>query len=120
MRFSRIVAVAVLSWPLLTQAQYQGPSAMQVVTVKQMLATTPDDAYVKLQGHLLQKIDDDGFMFGDATGTVRVEIDPRLFPAGQPVNDKTMVEIEGEFDRNLLGVSEVEVSALRLVPAAAK
>ncbi len=106
-----------------SMAQYVGPAFDPNLTVRQMLSTAPDDAHVVLRGRLVRRINDEKYLFDDGTGQVRVEIDAHLFPQGSPINDQTQIEISGEFDRELMGTSEVEVKALRVVegsPAQAK
>ncbi|MFY4259595.1 NirD/YgiW/YdeI family stress tolerance protein [Achromobacter xylosoxidans] len=96
-------------------AQYGGPTAAKHLTVSQLLASAPDDAHVVLRGRLVQKLSNDVFLLDDGSGQVRVEIDAHLFPRGVTVDATTEVEVEGEFDRELIGPSEVDVSVLRIM-----
>lgn len=96
-------------------AQYVGPAYDPKLTVRQMLSTAADDAYVVLRGRLVRRINDEKYLFDDGSGQVRVDIESHLFPQGTPINDQTQVEISGEFDREIMGTSEVEVKSLRVL-----
>ncbi|MFU1983753.1 NirD/YgiW/YdeI family stress tolerance protein [Bordetella hinzii] len=96
-------------------AQYVGPAFDPNLTVRQMLSSAADDVYVVLRGRLVRRINDEKYLFDDGTGQVRVDIESHLFPHGTPINDQTQIEISGEFDREIIGTSEVEVKSLRVV-----
>lgn len=74
------VALAVL--PAAARAQYAGPSALTTTTVKDLVANGKDDQHVQLQGRIVKHIGGEDYEFADATGTIRVEIDDKLWAAG--------------------------------------
>lgn len=94
---------------------YTGPSAVPTMTVAQALARARDDEYVTLRGKIVQYLGDENYMFADSTGSIHVEIDRKKFPHGQQVGADTPVEITGEFDREYVGHSKIDVSTLRIV-----
>ncbi|AMG88899.1 NirD/YgiW/YdeI family stress tolerance protein [Bordetella parapertussis] len=113
-----LAAVALATQAGLAQAQYVGPSSNQQMSVKELLDTARDDAVVTLRGKLVKQLSDDTYLLDDGTGRVQVEIDRHLFPPNQPVDANTLVEVSGEFDKEVIGTSEVEVKALRILGAA--
>ncbi|QIM63285.1 hypothetical protein A1D29_08340 [Pasteurellaceae bacterium Orientalotternb1] len=68
-----------------------------VVTVKQALAAY-DDSYVTVEGSIIKQIDDDEYIFGDASGQIRVEIDNHIW-RGQNVTSQNKLRLYGEIDR---------------------
>ena len=58
---------------------------------------------------------DENYMFADSTGPIHVDIDRNKFPPGQQIGADTPVEITGEFDREYIGHSKIDVSTLRIV-----
>lgn len=94
---------------------YTGPSAVPTMTVAQALARARDDEYVTLRGKIVQYLGNENYMFADSTGSIHVDIDRKKFPPGQQVGADTLVEITGEFDREYIGHSKIDVSTLRIV-----
>ena len=96
-------------------AQYTGPSSVQLTTVQQLLDQGRDDQRVILRGRLVQHDGGEHYTFADESGRIGVEIDARLLPAGQSFDDKQLIEVSGEYDKDLMS-QEVEVDSLRLIP----
>lgn len=71
------------------------------------------DQLVTIKGYLVKQLDDDKFLFRDATGTLHVEIDDDDF-WDFDFNPKTEFIIVGEVDHDLL--EPVEVEAERIIP----
>ncbi len=94
---------------------YSGPSAVALMTVKDLLEKGRDDQYARLQGRIVSHDGGDRYTFEDATGRITVEIDDEDFPAGQTVNAETRVELLGEFDKGRRK-SEFEVDRMTLLP----
>lgn len=100
-------------------AQYQGPAEQSQpaetyakTTVSAIKADPKDDAKVTLEGMLINKTGDETYTFKDETGEILVEIDDDDFP-NQPVNENTVVRIEGEVDTHL--VKDVDIDAERVI-----
>jgi uncharacterized protein (TIGR00156 family) len=83
--------------------------------VAEVLKSGYDDQRVVLRGQILRRVYGDKYIFSDGTGEIRVDIDQEEWPSGQPVNDKTIVEIIGKIDLDWGRVSEVDVKVLRVV-----
>ncbi|MCC8193737.1 MAG: YgiW/YdeI family stress tolerance OB fold protein [Deltaproteobacteria bacterium] len=73
-------------------------------------ATMRDDAHVVLRGNIVQHLGKDKYLFRDASGTIRVEIDGDKW-AGQTIAPGDTVEIHGEVDKDWNSV-EVEVERI--------
>lgn len=97
-------------------AEYTGPSNVPAMTVKQLLETGSDDQHVKLQGRLVSHEGGKHYTFTDVTGKLAVEVSPKVLPANQPIDDKTRVEITGEFDKDFGEAPELEVKQIKVLP----
>lgn len=95
------------------QAQFVGQS-QPVTTVKQVLDNGRDDQMVVLEGNLINQVRNDKYTLRDATGTIVVEIDDRIF-AGQRVDSNTKVRVEGEIDTEIMNPNEVEAHRLTVI-----
>ena len=95
-------------------AQYVGPSNVKLTTVAEVLKSGTDDQHVALRGNLLRKVGSEKYEFSDGTGTIRVEIDKKIFPQG-PIDDKVKVEIQGEVEKEFMSSPEIDVDSIRRV-----
>lgn len=91
------------------------PSNLPVMTAKDLLAKGKDDQYVRLQGKLVSHKGGDDYEFADASGKMTVEIEDEYFPQGVKIDQNTLVELVGEFDKDLIGESTLDVKEIRLV-----
>ena len=89
-----------------------GPSG--VTTVKNLLDNGRDDQLVVLEGYIVDQIKHEDYIFKDATGQIEVEIDDEVF-AGQRVDTKTKVRLEGEYEKELVEPNTVDVHRLTIV-----
>jgi len=96
-------------------AGYKGPTNVPLMTAKQLLDKGKDDQYVKVQGKLLSHKGGDDYEFADTSGRMTVEIDAELFPQGASVDQNTVVELIGEFDKEAFGESTLDVQQVRVV-----
>jgi len=96
-------------------AGYKGPTNVPLMTAKQLLDRGKDDQHVKVQGKLLSHKGGDDYEFADASGKMTVEIEPELFPQGVSVDQNTVVELIGEFDKETFGESTLDVQQIRVV-----
>ena len=94
---------------------YAGPSGAPLMTAKDLLANGKDDQYVRLKGKLTSHKGDENYEFTDASGKITVEIDSDRFPAGVTVDHNTLVELTGEFDKEMFGESTVDVEQIKIV-----
>ena len=70
-----------------------------VVTVSQAKEMR-DDTPVVVQGHIVQRMGDEDYLFEDATGSITVEIDRKDW-RGQTVSPTDTVKLYGEVDAGL-------------------
>jgi uncharacterized protein (TIGR00156 family) len=111
-----IACLIAVSAAAAAHAQYTGPGAQAAVaTVKQLLDAGKDDQAVTLRGHIVKSVGDEKYRFADDTGEILVKIDRKRWPAGQPVDDKSTVELTGKYDKALIGTSKVKVRSLKVV-----
>ena len=100
--------------PITAQAQYVGPSTQKApLTVAAILKNPVDDQDVVLRGHLLKKVGKEKYLFSDGTGEIRVEIEAEDFPV-QKIDDKTLVEIRGEVEKEFLVTPEIDVKVISI------
>ncbi|WP_165078974.1 MULTISPECIES: NirD/YgiW/YdeI family stress tolerance protein [unclassified Desulfovibrio] len=95
---------------------FSGPvSGAQADTVAKAL-TLGDDAPVVLTGNIVSQVagKKDKFIFKDATGEVRMEIDRKVF-AGQSVTPENTVRIVGKVDKDLGKDVKIEAKSLEIV-----
>ena len=85
------------------------------MTAKDLLANGKDVQRVRLKGKLLSHKGDEEYEFADASGKITVEIDDKRFPAGVKVDHTTEVELYGEFDKDMIGESKLDVEQLKVV-----
>lgn len=104
-------------------AQYQGPGSKPskaapqapMNTVADVLKHGKDDQMVTLVGNVVKKVGWEKFLFRDASGEIRIEIDDEVMPT-QPFDDKTKVEITGEVEKDFLRSVEIDVKSMKLLP----
>lgn len=94
---------------------YSGPSGAPLITAKDLLAKGKDDQYVRLKGKLTSHKGDEDYEFTDASGKITVEIDADRFPQGVTVDHNTLVELTGEFDKEMFGESTLDVEQIKVV-----
>lgn len=96
------------------QTGYAGPSSIAITTVKSLLETGRDDQNAILRGRIVSYDGDEHYTFEDETGRMRLDIDHDKFPVGVKIDDKTLVELHGELDRDRNSV-EFDVDEIRVV-----
>ncbi|MVW80904.1 YgiW/YdeI family stress tolerance OB fold protein [Bordetella sp. 02P26C-1] len=102
------------SAPASARQGYAGPSSVPVTTVKALTETGHDDQNAVLRGRIVSHDGGDHYTFEDDTGRMKIEIDDKRFPAGVRIDEKTVVELEGELDRDRHGV-EFDVDRIRVM-----
>ncbi|MDU6079468.1 MAG: NirD/YgiW/YdeI family stress tolerance protein [Pantoea sp.] len=84
-----------------------------VVTVKQA-EEMKDDSWITVRGQLEKQIGDEDYLFRDATGTMKVEIDHKRWD-GLTITPKDRVELTGELDKDFNSI-ELDVKQVRKAP----
>lgn len=72
-----------------------------------------DDTQVTLRGKIVERISDDLYKFGDASGVINVDIDHKRWN-GVTVGPQDTVEIQGEVDKDWNSV-EIDVKQIRKI-----
>lgn len=105
----------LLAMGAIAHAQYVGPSNTPVYkTIAEVLKHGTDDTSVQLEGYLVKKVGREKYLFSDGSSEIRVEIDDKQFPT-TAVNEKTRVQIRGEFEKDFLQSPEIDVDQLTVV-----
>ena len=95
-------------------AQFVGPVQGAPTTVSGVLAHPVDDQFVTLNGRITSAVSDDKYMFTDNTGTIKVEIDDKIF-AGRQVTPDMPVQIRGKIDKDFLKDPKIDVKRLDII-----
>jgi uncharacterized protein (TIGR00156 family) len=98
-----------------TPTGYAGPSSVPLMKAKDLLDKGKDEQYARLQGKLLSHKGGEEYEFADQSGKITVEIDAKHFPAGVSIDQNTLVELTGEFDKETFGESSFDVKQLKVV-----
>ena len=115
--FALLAGLAVSTLPMsdAAHAQYVGSQVANApTTVAEVLKSGTDDQRVTLRGQITRRLYGDKYMFADSTGEIRVDIDQDEWPAGQPITEKTLVEIIGKVDVDWGRVTEIDVKVVRI------
>jgi len=107
-----ILLVLFTSVGLQVNAQRGGFGA-GLVTVAEALRLR-DDAPVILQGRIERHIRSEYYMFADETGSMRIEIPPRIWGSLRVTRDD-LIEITGIVDRHLFARNKIYVRSIRLL-----
>jgi len=106
-------ALSTMGTTAYAQGGFQGPSSNSAITTVEQAKTARDDTKVVLRGHIIEHIRSDDYLFKDNTGTIRVDIDHDKW-MGQTVTPETLVEIQGEVDKDWNSV-EIDVKSIRII-----
>lgn len=96
-------------------AGYTGPTSVPLMKVKDLLDKGKDDQYARLQGKLLSHKGGEEYEFADQSGKITVEVDAKHFPPGVSIDQNTLVELTGEFDKEMVGESTFDVKQVKVV-----
>ncbi|MCL1947019.1 MAG: NirD/YgiW/YdeI family stress tolerance protein [Chitinivibrionia bacterium] len=97
---------------IFAQGGFTGPSAGQVVTVKQAKKLR-DDSMVILQGNISRSLGNEKYSFVDGTGEIILEIDLEIW-SGQSISENDKVEIYGEIEFEK-GKKQVDVKTIKKI-----
>ena len=99
----KILAAALLAIGVsLAQAQFAGPSVTGSASTVQQAQQVRLGSYVTFTGHIVAHQRENYYLFRDASGEMRVEIESVLWQ-GRRVSPETRVQLHGEIDQGLRG-----------------
>ena len=104
--------MATTAVPFAAQAQFIGPGVSESIKTVADAKNAYDDTYVELTGHIVNKVEDETYMFRDSSGDIKIEIEDEDF-RGQEVTPETTVTIKGEVDKGW-GDVEIDVDSLEV------
>lgn len=89
-------------------AGFNGGTDAPKSTVAQALKSKQDDAPIQLTGKIVRQIDNDEFMFRDATGEIKIEVEDNAWQ-GANVTQNDTITIFGKIDYERVGTNSVDV-----------
>jgi len=95
-------------------AQFTGPSGTGRSSTVEQARNAAIDTYVTVTGKIVAHLREDYYTFRDATGEIRVEIEPPVW-RGRKVGPDTEVRLVAEVDRNAAGTLYLWVESLQIV-----
>jgi uncharacterized protein (TIGR00156 family) len=95
-------------------AQFTGPSGTGQESTVEQARNARVDTYVTVTGNILAHLREDYYTFRDATGEIRVEIEPSVW-RNRKVGPDTKVRLLAEVDRNAAGTQYLWVESLEIV-----
>lgn len=79
----------------------------KIISVQAALKAA-DDTPVALRGKIIRQLDKDEFIFRDASGEIKIEVENEAWN-GQNITPNDEITIQGKVDTNGLKASEIEV-----------
>ncbi|MBO6056475.1 MAG: NirD/YgiW/YdeI family stress tolerance protein [Alphaproteobacteria bacterium] len=81
------------------QGGFKGSGVDSAIKTVSQVKDEQDDAWVTVKGNIVKKLSKDKYLFKDSTGEIVVEIDSKYWQ-GVEVNEKDVVELSGEVDKD--------------------
>lgn len=102
--------------PSSAQSGFQGPTGGAMADTVAKALTLSDDAPVVLTGNIVMQIagSKDDYIFKDATGEIKVDIDRKVFK-DRRVTPENTVRISGKIDKDFGKDAEVDVKMLEII-----
>ncbi|HAJ99384.1 MAG TPA: hypothetical protein DCM62_05100 [Bacteroidales bacterium] len=94
-------------------AQFSGPGQRRETTTTDQARRMVPGRYVTLEGNIVSHIREDYYLFRDASGEIRVQIESQLWQ-GREVNPNTRVRLRGEVDTSIRG-RYIWVEAIQII-----
>jgi uncharacterized protein (TIGR00156 family) len=116
-KVSALSLLTLMSISSFAMAAYNGPQGQGTMSVAQ-LKNLADDSWVTLEGRLIQYLGDDNYIFRDASGQVKVEVDQDVW-RGVNVGPNDLIRIYGELDHNW-NRAKVDVESLTKISGASQ
>lgn len=85
-----------------------------VITVAD-LKNIKDDEYVTLRGYIIKKIRKEKYLFKDSTGEITLDIDKKINSQLKNVDENTLVEVYGEYDKEHFEKNKIDVKKVSIV-----
>jgi len=101
---ARKLLLAALLGAFMAQAsaQFTGPSVAGSASTVQQAQQARLGSYLTLTGHIVAHQREHYYVFRDASGEMRVEIEPAVWQ-GRRIGPETQVRLHGELDQGLRG-----------------
>ena len=99
---------ALLALSTSALAGFNNTGANAAISTVAQAKTLADDSYVTLEGTIVSQVNSDEYIFRDATGDIKVEIDEKDWN-GVNVGPNDKIRIHGEVDKELMRDAEIDV-----------
>lgn len=98
------------------QSGFQGPTGGAMADTVAKAMTLSDDSPVVLTGNIVMQVagSNDDYIFKDATGEIKVDIDRKVF-RDRRVTPENTVRISGKIDKDFGKDIEVDVKSLEII-----
>ena len=106
-----VPAIAGFSGP--AAGGFSGPGPQEITQADQV-KNASDETPCILVGNIIERVRHDKYTFQDASGTVVVEIENKIF-GNNEVTPQTKVKLVGEVDKKRQRSNEVEIRYLEIV-----
>lgn len=90
-----------------------------LIALSHVLKNGNDDQMVTMVGNVVRQVGREKFLFRDASGEIRIEVDNEVMPP-QPFDDKTKVKITGDAEKDFLRSVEIDVTWMKRLPCQAQ
>jgi len=98
-------------------AQFSGPSAKGEAQTVAQAREESVGTYVSITGRVINRVREDYYTFADASGEIRVEIEPEAW-RGREIGPDDQIRINAEVDRNIAGTKYLWVESFQVVEGA--
>lgn len=106
--------LVALSASLLVACQSVDNAPVASTPIQAILAQGKDDQRVVIRGQILSKIDNERYVVGDGTGTIRAEIDDDV-ARNAALGIGTHVQLTGEVDTNVTKEPTIKVKRVAVL-----
>ncbi len=108
-----VLLLSIMLFSSGVKAQFKGPgSDIPLYTVQEVkddaMRLDRKDILVRLKGFVVEKINDEDYVFMDKTGKIKIELEDKYLP-DFPFDETTEIIITAEVDYDLLEGTELEV-----------
>ncbi|WP_314184708.1 NirD/YgiW/YdeI family stress tolerance protein [Aggregatibacter kilianii] len=93
---------------------FQDTNAGNYITNVQAAKKLSDNAPVTLEGYFIRQIDDDEFIFRDASGEIRIDVENRAWN-GVNITPNDRVRIHGSVDKEFAEATTIDVYQLQKI-----
>lgn len=95
-------------------AGFDGPGGEAPIHTVLEAEKAKDGQQIVLEGYLVKQLEDEHYLFKDASGEIEVEIDDDVFQ-DRNVNPTTKIRIQGELENSFFTGQSIEVDIMEII-----